>query len=95
MSISPWGRVAWAPTSPWRADKRQSKNNRRNIENHAYNFNEIQSNLFVNLRCMQIKDNTINIYVGGGITKDSNPEKEFLETVAKAKVMKRILVFSN
>ena len=44
---------------------------------------------------MQIKDNTINIYVGGGITKDSNPEKEFLETVAKAKVMKRILVFSN
>jgi len=57
-------------------DKRQKKNNRRNIENHAYNFKEIQSNLFVNLRCMQVKNEEIFIYVGGGITKDSNPYQE-------------------
>ena len=73
-------------------DKRQKKNNRRNIENHAYDFKEIQSNLFVNLRCMQIINKTIYIYVGGGITKDSNPEKEYLETVAKAEVMKSVII---
>jgi len=49
------------------------------------------SNLFVNLRCMLIKNQSISIYVGGGITIDSNPEKEWEETVAKAKVMKKIL----
>ena len=74
-------------------DKRQKKNNRRNIENHAYNFKEIQSNLFVNLRCMQVKNEEIFIYIGGGITKDSNPEKEYLETVAKAEVMKSIISY--
>jgi len=72
-------------------DKRQSKNNKRNIENHAYKFTKKQSNLFVNLRCMQVSKNNIAIYVGGGITQDSNPEKEYLETVAKAIVMERII----
>ena len=72
-------------------DKRQRTNNRRNIENHAYNFKQIQSSLFVNLRCMQVKNNEVYIYVGGGITKDSNPEKEYLETVAKAEVMKSVV----
>ncbi len=73
-------------------DKRQQKNNRRNIENHAYQYKEKQTNLFVNLRCLQVNNNTISLYIGGGITKDSNPEKEYLETVAKAKVMKSILI---
>lgn len=72
-------------------DKRQKKKNKRNIENHAYRFKEIKSSLFVNLRCMQVKDKTVHIYVGGGITKDSNPEKEYIETIAKAAVMKSIL----
>lgn len=72
-------------------DQRQKKNNRRNIENHAYNFKEIQSNLFVNLRCMQVNNKEIYLYIGGGITKDSIPEKEYFETVAKAEVMKSII----
>jgi isochorismate synthase len=50
-----------------------------------------QTNLFVNLRCMQINNNEISIYIGGGITKDSKPEKEWNETVFKAKVMKKVL----
>lgn len=48
------------------------------------------TNLFVNLRCMQIKD-VISIYIGGGITKGSIPEKEWDETVFKAEVMKKVL----
>lgn len=50
-----------------------------------------KSELYVNLRCMEIEKNKASIYIGGGITKDSNPEKEWEETVAKAKVMKKVL----
>ncbi len=60
------------------------------------NFNITKSEiretaLFVNLRCMKIKENTAYIYVGGGITKDSIAEKEWEETVSKSKTMKRVL----
>jgi len=53
--------------------------------------NSMNSNLFVNLRCMNIQNNIANLYIGGGITKDSNAEKEWLETVAKSQTMKSIL----
>ncbi|ESU28410.1 isochorismate synthase [Flavobacterium limnosediminis JC2902] len=49
------------------------------------------SDLFVNLRCMKIKDKKAHLFVGCGITKDSDPEKEFLETVNKSMTMKKIL----
>lgn len=49
------------------------------------------SHLFVNLRCMEIVENKAQVYVGGGITKDSNAEKEWQETVAKTFTMKNIL----
>lgn len=51
-----------------------------------------QSNFFVNLRCMQISKQKAVLYIGGGITKDSNPEKEWEETKAKSKVMKQVLL---
>lgn len=50
---------------------------------------ENETNLFVNLRCMQIKDDKASLYIGGGITKDSNAANEWKETVAKSKIMKR------
>ena len=49
------------------------------------------SDLFVNLRCMQIENNVAHLYMGCGITKDSNPEKEWKESVNKSMTMKRIL----
>ena len=49
------------------------------------------SSLFVNLRCMRIQNNKATIFVGGGITKDSNASNEWEETVSKAKTMKRML----
>lgn len=52
---------------------------------------ETKSDLFVNLRCMQIKENEAHLYIGCGITKDSVPEKEYKETANKALTMKRIL----
>ncbi len=49
------------------------------------------SDLYVNLRCMEIENSVANIYVGGGITSDSESIKEWQETVSKSKTMKRVL----
>lgn len=48
-------------------------------------------NLFVNLRCMKVTSNKVYVYVGCGITKDSLPEAEFLETEHKSMTMRNIL----
>lgn len=52
---------------------------------------EVQTNLFVNLRCMEVIGDTAQIYVGCGITKDSDPKKEFIETVHKSMTIKKIV----
>jgi len=49
------------------------------------------SDLYVNLRCLEINGNTATLYIGGGITKDSISESEWQETVAKSLTMKNIL----
>ncbi|WP_299536547.1 chorismate-binding protein [Ulvibacterium sp.] len=46
-----------------------------------------ETNLYVNLRCAQIKGNKAMIYIGGGITQDSDPEREWEETVAKSRTL--------
>lgn len=66
--------------------------NRRNVENNAYSTVKITSQLFVNLRCMQLKNKQALIYAGGGITKDSIPQLEWEETVNKTQTMMRVLV---
>ncbi|MCF8322924.1 MAG: isochorismate synthase [Flavobacterium sp.] len=61
-----------------------------------------KSDLFVNLRCMEIvffqdtkelQSDHVNaiLYMGCGITKDSIPEKEWQESVNKSMTMKRVL----
>lgn len=49
------------------------------------------TDLYVNLRCMKIQGNTVQLYIGCGITKDSDPEKEFLETVNKSITMRKVI----
>ena len=72
--------------------KSTSRNtNRRNIENNAYGSIRKVSNLYVNLRCMQLVNGNAHIYVGGGITKDSIPLEEWYETINKANTMKNVL----
>ena len=43
--------------------------------------------LFVNLRCAQIIPEGLLLYMGAGITQDSDPEKEWEETQNKAKTL--------
>jgi isochorismate synthase len=58
---------------------------------------EIQPNnqvdLFVNLRCMKWVNNQAHLYVGCGITKDSQPDLEFAETAHKSQTMKQVLAY--
>ncbi|KVV14052.1 chorismate-binding protein [Flavobacterium sp. TAB 87] len=49
------------------------------------------SDLFVNLRCMQIENDSAMLYMGCGITKESIPEKEWEESVNKSMTMKKVL----
>ncbi len=71
---------------------RSRNTNARNVENNAYATVKTASNFYVNLRCTQIKESKALIYVGGGITKDSNPEKEWEETVNKTKTIVNVLI---
>jgi isochorismate synthase len=52
---------------------------------------ENQTDLFVNLRCMQIDGAQAHLFMGCGITKDSIPEKEWEESINKSATMKKVL----
>jgi isochorismate synthase len=54
-------------------------------------MDEQSMNLYVNLRCAQIQGNQIYLYVGGGFTTDSIPEKEWEETENKSKTLLDLL----
>ena len=56
-------------------------------EIHMYDNSE----LFVNLRCMELIGNDAFLYVGGGITAESIPEEEWEETKLKTKTLKKVL----
>ena len=46
-----------------------------------------KTHLFVNLRCGKITEGKIRLYAGAGITEDSDPEKEWLETEMKCQIL--------
>ena len=75
------------------------------LENEHYNRNfytgflgelnmKNQSDLFVNLRCMEISGHQAHLFMGCGITKDSLPEKEWEESINKSATMKKVLDLS-
>lgn len=49
-----------------------------------------QSNLFVNLRCMEIHPSQASIYAGAGIVKGSKSEDEWAETAEKMKTLEAV-----
>ncbi|WP_228851850.1 isochorismate synthase [Aegicerativicinus sediminis] len=58
---------------------------------NSQDHDRVNSELFVNLRCMEIFSSSVRLYAGCGITRDSIPHKEWLETVNKMKTMQAIL----
>ncbi|KAB1158030.1 chorismate-binding protein [Flavobacterium luteum] len=65
--------------------------------NKDFSSQERSTDLYVNLRCVKIETNLkistakAHVFVGCGITKDSIPEKEWIETVNKSVTIKKIL----
>lgn len=52
---------------------------------------EKSTDLFVNLRCLKYANDKMKIYVGGGITASSIPEKEWEETQLKSRTILEVL----
>ena len=53
---------------------------------------EEKSDLYVNLRCMNILDDAFVLYAGGGILASSETESEWLETEAKMQTMMHLIL---
>jgi len=51
-----------------------------------------ESHVYVNLRCMQVFQDTVRLYAGAGITADSSPEKEWEETEIKMQNMQQLII---
>lgn len=49
------------------------------------------TNLFVNLRCMQVSESKARLFAGAGITENSNPQKELEETGYKMQTLLKVL----
>lgn len=52
---------------------------------------DTEIDLFVNLRCMKVTPEYLSLYIGGGITLDSDPADEWDETRWKADALLKIL----
>ena len=55
------------------------------IKNHQ------EQHYFVNLRCMELSLPDVQLYLGGGLTKDSDLEQEWIETENKGKTLLDLL----
>lgn len=64
---------------------------KRNQEHQVFLSRKVQTDLYVNLRCMQIFADSLHLYVGGGITIDSKPTEEYLETKAKSQTLLNVI----
>ena len=52
---------------------------------------EHETRLFVNLRCLQLYGKEAIIYAGAGITVDSDPKREWLETETKCDTLLKVM----
>lgn len=50
-----------------------------------------ETNLYVNLRCCNVKDDKVTLYAGGGIIPGSTVKSEYLETEEKIKTIQYVL----
>jgi isochorismate synthase len=51
-----------------------------------------ETSIYVNLRCAKINESKAILYAGAGVTRDSNPEKEWHETKLKMSTIKEVLL---
>ena len=72
--------------------RRNESQSRRYYSGFSGPFNpEVDTHLFVSLRCMQILDDCYCLYAGGGLLRDSVEDQEWEETEAKLETMRSLL----
>lgn len=54
------------------------------------NLEKDELNVYVNLRCFRLWKKGVYIFVGGGITQESDVEAEWYETIEKSKTVRKI-----
>jgi isochorismate synthase len=93
QTLHPTPAVCGLPKQPAKEFILESENYKRSF--YTGFLGEINTDketaLFVNLRCVEIQENSAIIYVGGGITANSNAEKEWEETIHKTQTIKSVL----
>ena len=50
-----------------------------------------ESHLFVHIRCLKLEDKTATLYAGAGLTEDSDPRREWLETEMKCQTLLSVI----
>lgn len=93
LNLHPTPAVCGTPTE-------EARNEILNIEEHNrlyYSgflglYTPQKFNVFVNLRCMLVDSKHFYLFVGGGLTKDSDPKLEWEETENKARTLLEILI---
>ena len=71
--------------------KKEESHNRSFYSGYLGEIDNMNCKLFVNLRCVHVKINKAKIFVGGGITVDSKPEKEWEEIINKSQTILKAL----
>jgi isochorismate synthase len=72
--------------------RRNESQSRRYYSGFSGPFNpEVDTHLFVSLRCMQILDDCYCLYTAGGLLRDSEEDQEWEETEAKLETMRSLL----
>jgi isochorismate synthase len=70
--------------------------NRRYYSGYLGPVNLLQeTNLYVNLRCLELSETSAILYAGAGITPDSEPDKEWQETELKMQTVSAALQLFN
>jgi len=77
----------WPPENALEIIKRTEKYERGYYTGYLGPAGEDTTDLFVNLRCMQLFKSKAIVYTGGGLTAGSDPRKEWDETVLKSTTM--------
>ena len=67
---------------------KHAESHKRNLYTGFLGFiSPSSTRLYVNLRCCQLYEKKAVLYLGGGFTKDSTPNNEWLETEEKSKTL--------
>lgn len=88
-ALHPTPAVCGSPTDKALNEIKQLENHNRELYCGYLGYRDAGNNVsyFVNLRCMQVFEDKLVLYLGGGINAQSDPEKEWEETELKARTL--------